>query len=469
MSRLSLTWRISLQLSLVVCLTVGAACAIAYVQLRAVYLGHLDRMLRIMARGVLTQLDEPRSPQELQAELRLITESPWRGTGTHYRVWFEGRDDDLVASVPPGGKKARFLWEPPTATAPQTGETVEFDAREKKKHFRLLWLRHATGQRTVNVIVAHPSSYEHRRLTEVFWALLGVGIGSILIGTAAGAWLVSRALRPIRQVAWSLSRLSHDNLRPDNLQQVRVPRELRPFVAETRRLLERLDVAIRRLKQFTSDASHELRTPLAVVRSTLELARSARRSPAEYEQAIDETLEDLERLESLLEQLLLLARLEEDGLSDMEDLALDELLRGLAGKLNAVQGTRNAYRIVCEHLSPCRVRGSEQLLAGLFRNLLDNAVKYGPSEGRIHVRLDLGPDAACTVAIQDDGGGIAPDELPHLFDRFYRARDRRGGQRRGAGLGLPIARSIACRHGGDVWATCSPEKRTTFFVRLPRV
>ena len=467
MKPMSLRWRIRLLVTLVVAAIVTAVSATSYLRFRSAYLGHIDRMLEIMSKGILTELDEPQDPRELADEVRLITDSPWRGPETHFRLWAEGQNTDLIASVPAGGKKARFLWNLQHVEPPEGNEPVFFSLTDKKRHFRAIWVRHGTARATMNILIAHPSSFEHRRLDELLVTLLVVGGGLILAGATLGAWLVLLGLRPLGAMASRLAGITDTNLGEAHLADLAVPRELEPVINEVTRLLKRLDTALRQQRQFVADASHELRTPLTLAESTLQLARSNDREVPEYKQAIDETLEDLNRMEWLIHQLLTLARI--DGLSEVPqpvDICLDAMLQELAIEHNA-QAPQHGGKVVAADLAPCTVHGNEEMLALLFRNLLDNAMKYGPAGGTVRVGLEHGPNAGCTATIQDEGGNIPPQDMPHLFERFYRVESSRARNTGGAGLGLAIARGIAMQHGGDVWGTSTPDTRTTFHVRLP--
>ena len=178
MRPIALRWRIRLLVTLVVAALVTAVSATSYLRFRTAYLGHIDRLLKVMSKGILTELDEPQDPQELADKVRLITDSPWRGPETHFRLWVEGEGTDLIASVPAGGRKARFLWNLQHVEPPEGNEPVFFSLTDKKKHFRALWTRHATPRGNVNVLIAHPSSFKHRRLDELLVTLLVVGGGS---------------------------------------------------------------------------------------------------------------------------------------------------------------------------------------------------------------------------------------------------------------------------------------------------
>jgi len=464
---LSLKWRLSLLVTLVVAVVVGAVSATAYWRIRRTYLGHIDRMLTIMGNALATKVAPGRPAADLEAEARLVTRSPWKGTGTHFRIWTAGESGDLAASGAADGKKAAFLWDLPAEQRPSPGEATHFDIQDKKKHYRLLWKCLATDQGDTHIVVAHPSSYEHRRLDEVLATLLLVGGGLILATAVLGTWLVRLGIRPIRKVTHRLSRLGAEDLGEERLGDLAVPRELRPFVEAVQQLLARLDAALDQQKQFASDAAHELRTPLSVARSTLELADSQPGDAEDYRAAVEEALGDLDRMDRLIAQLLTLARIDRTrGVPDPVDLRLDAALHELAAEYHA-RAVGEGGVVTAGDLAPCVVQGNEKMLGLVFRNLLDNALAYGPAGGTVRVDLAYGPGACCTATVRDEGGGLSPDALPHLFDRFYRVESSRSRGTGGAGLGLAIAREVLRRHDGDIWATSSPETQTTFHVRLP--
>ena len=250
---------------------------------------------------------------------------------------------------------------------------------------------------------------------------------------------------------------------------LKIPGELEVFRTAVTALLMRLDKALQQQKQFTADASHELRTPLAVAKSTLQVARTRDRDIGQYRRAIDETLEDLARMERLIQQLFILARMDADELvSQAVPVRLDVFLMKLAGTFDS-RASRMGGRVVCEALPAVGVRGNEDLLIQLFSNLLGNAVEHGPAGGTIRVTLRAGTAGDCAVCIQDEGGNIPVEVLGRLFDRFYRADASRERATGGAGLGLAIARAIARHHGGDVAITSDRVSGTRVCVRLPQV
>ena len=314
-----------------------------------------------------------------------------------------------------------------------------------------------------------PTSLHHveHEMHEFLRLLLIEGACTVIGGTVLGTLIVLWGLRPIRRTADRLRGITGRNLGRERLEDVRAPSELRPFIAAVSEMLGRLNQVLERQRQFTADASHELRTPLALAKSTLQAARTRERDPAAYRQAIDETLGDLDRMERLMRQLLVLARMDEsDRAPDAADVPLDAVLARVAadGGAAAVQA---GSRVVLNAAPPLLVRGSEEQLVQLFGNLVENAVVHGPPGGTVHILLSDEGNGWCAVCIHDEGGAIPPEALPHLFDRFYRSDASRTRARGGAGLGLAIAREIARRHGGDIVITSSPATGTRAVVSLP--
>jgi signal transduction histidine kinase len=233
-------------------------------------------------------------------------------------------------------------------------------------------------------------------------------------------------------------------------------------------MFARLDEAFRKITQFTADASHELRTPVAIIRTTAELTRRRPRTQTEYEEALDRILAESERTSHLIEDLLMLARAD----AEVENLVSEpmDLVRSLrdACEEGRILADAAGLEFSVEAPSSFPTTGDPQALRRLFLILIDNAVKYTPSGGAVRVTMIAGT-ADATVEVQDTGPGIPADELPHLFDRFYRVEKDRSRESGGVGLGLSIARSIAIHHSGEMTVESRLGAGSTFRVRLPIV
>jgi signal transduction histidine kinase len=232
----------------------------------------------------------------------------------------------------------------------------------------------------------------------------------------------------------------------------------------------RLERSFAALRRFTADASHELKTPLTVVRAGVERAITRPDLPQETLAVLEETLQEVNRMTELLEALLTLARADE-GRADLHKEAVDirEIIEeaGETGELLA----EHAGVAIEIHLppEPVVVPVDRSRIRQLALNLIENAVKYTPRGGQVSVELGS-HDGRVVFSVADTGIGIAPGDLPHVFDRFWRADSARTrtSERAGTGLGLAICKWIAEAHGGTIDVQSRPGRGTTFTVGLPR-
>ncbi len=266
-----------------------------------------------------------------------------------------------------------------------------------------------------------------------------VGIASLL------AWLgVSQGLKPLTNLASQIEARDQNNLAP--VPQTGLPREARVLAARINELLERLDSAIRAQKRFVADAAHQLRTPLAAVMLHTERAQRAPNAAAERE-ALQALHRSVERAARVSQQLLSLARTDPDASSAVELKPLDLVV--LARRVGEEWVPRALKRDIDFGLvapdSPVLIKGDAWLLSELLSNLIDNALRYCGSAGRVSVIVEAG--ARPTLAVQDDGPGIPPEERSRIFERFYRLPDSAGD---GCGLGLAIVDEIARLHHASI-------------------
>jgi heavy metal sensor kinase len=299
-------------------------------------------------------------------------------------------------------------------------------------------------------------------LQRLLFALL-VAIPIIVVAAGLGGHLLaSRALAPIDEMTRTAGHISAQDLSA-RLQAPGSDDEVGRLARTFNAMLSRLEEAFRRERQFTADASHELRTPLAGIQTILQVTRGQRRSPEAYERALDDLGQEANRLQMLIEKLLLLART--DGEPQQPEARVDLSLL-LADTLDSMRSLAEAKGLTLDgELSEglC-VLGDRDSLVRLFANLIDNALKYTP-QGGIRVQAQAGGDGRATVAVADTGIGIAPEHHDRIFERFYRVDASRTS--RGAGLGLSIAQEIARAHGGAVTVQSAPGEGSTFTVDLP--
>jgi heavy metal sensor kinase len=309
---------------------------------------------------------------------------------------------------------------------------------------------------------------DERRFTSLLFLSLGavLVIGLPLAGLG-GWWLAGRALAPVRAMAESAQRIEDTNL-AERLPQPVAHDELGQLASTFNQLLDRLQAAFQRERRFIADVSHDLRTPLALVKSTIGVALNRDRSAAELRSVLSEVDGQVDRVSSLLDATLFLSRADAEQLRTHYGLVdFSELLADLY-ETSAVYAEEEHGQILSCSVPPgLHIRGDRDQLTRLFLNLLDNAMQYTPRGGSIWLQ-GRALDGQVQVDVQDNGVGIAPADLPHIFDRFYRADGARvnpGGHHHG--LGLSIAQAIAHAHGGTISAASSPGQGATFTVTLP--
>jgi len=288
------------------------------------------------------------------------------------------------------------------------------------------------------------------------------GTITLLISLLVGDYLARRALRPIDAIAQTAKQITAADDLSRRIPYSGPPDELGELTHTFNNTLERLEKLFNVQRRFVADVSHEMRTPLTTILGNIDLMR--RIGPDE--QAMAAIASEARRMSRLVEDLLLLAKADAGRLPlEQTHVELDSLLLDVFR-----QGQMLSRDVAVElgHVEPARVMGDVDRLKQLLLNLVSNGIKYTPPGGRVTLALRCeGTHALLTVS--DTGIGIPPEDLPHVFDRFYRVDKARSRAQGGTGLGLSIAQWIAEAHGGDITVTSAVDAGTVFTVRLPLV
>ena len=309
-----------------------------------------------------------------------------------------------------------------------------------------------------------PLQEARRRL--IVLLLIAVPI-ALLLGSYGGLLLANQALRPVDRVASAAERISASDLS----ERVPLPEKMDEIgrLAKTfNHMIARLQAAFERQRQFTSDASHEMRTPLAVMRGEIEITLRRERAPEEYQRVLTSNLEEIIRLSRLVEDLLTLARGDAGQAAlQLEPVLLNKLCDQTVEYLAPLAHERQQSLRWQAPADPIIINGDAQRLKQLLLNLLDNAIKYTAPRGTITLSLaSEEQDAVLTIA--DTGRGIPAEDLPHVFERFFRhSRSTSDKTVIGFGLGLSIVKWIVDSHGGKIEAQSKVGEGTTFIVKLP--
>lgn len=290
----------------------------------------------------------------------------------------------------------------------------------------------------------------------------------LLIAVAGGFWLSRRALLPVDRITREARQITARNL-GQRLEVTQTHDEVQRLSETLNAMLERLDHSFRRIEQFTADASHELKTPLAVMRTMAEVPLRIPSSETEYREALTGIVAELGRTSRLVDDLLCVAR-GDSGTSAVTGIRTDlvAVVRSAAAQGESMAQTRELSFQGEVGDAPIWVDGDRDALHRLVLILLDNATKYTPSPGSVTLKAFRRDDLAC-IDVIDTGIGIDATDLPHVFERFYRADKARSRDSHGTGLGLAIARWIAIAHGGTIEVVSVHGKGSVFSVRLPAV
>ncbi len=297
------------------------------------------------------------------------------------------------------------------------------------------------------------------------WLQRALAIGDlILVALASGVgwWIAGWSLRPIARITKTVQSIG-DSQRLDQRVEYHGPTDqIGELVYTFNRMLDRLEASIAAQRRFIADASHELRTPLTTLRLNVELLRRDRSAePPERAEVLDDVASELDRLARLAQGLLDLARADAGLHLEKQLVRADEIVREV---YHQVKPTANGVALHVADLVPINLYANPDYLKQLLLTLVDNALKYTDSGGQ--VRLDVERDDRWVkFVVSDTGRGIASEDLPHIFERFYRARSVR--RQRGTGLGLAVAQWIAREHGGHIAVQSEPGRGSSFTVWLP--
>jgi two-component system, OmpR family, sensor histidine kinase MprB len=434
----SLRRRIAVTAASAVAVAIAFGSVVAYVVVRDTLRSQIDASLRNPTQGTATfRVEGPPDADVLQAP----------------PVFVQRVEGDRLFSVGPGGKQR--LGDPGKVQEVGDGKRAPYfaDTKVHGVHVRYYTARAPDGGA---VQVARPmsevdSALSRLRMSLGFVALIGIALAAFL-----GRLATRHAVRPVTSLTETAEHVARTRDLSRRIQATGGD-ELARLAASFNTMLEALEDSHRAQRQLVADASHELRTPLTSLRTNMEVLGSPRELPeGDRERLRTSVVAQLTELTELVGDLVELARDAEPAADPLEPLRLDELV---AAAVERAQRHAPAVVFTAE-LEPCMVTGSRARLDRAVANLLDNAAKWSPAAATVDVRLRDGE-----LTVRDHGPGIADEDLPHVFDRFYRAAGARG--RAGSGLGLAIVRQVADLHDGTVRAEPAPGGGALLRLALP--
>jgi signal transduction histidine kinase len=326
---------------------------------------------------------------------------------------------------------------------------------------QLLFQKHRVGWIIVGLSI-EPIKESMENLLDV---LLGTILVSILLLAIASYLLTRKALHPVYIITKKANQISKNNLN----ERIQVPvenDELGQLSRVLNNLLDRLQRAFSAQQEFLADAAHELKTPLSVLRAHWESELNNAKLSLEIKEKLVQDIETISRLSHLINNLLLLSKTEAvSSTFDFQPVQLDEVINEVLSDARVLADMKS-QKIEVVDLPSVKIRGDKTRLYQLFFNIMDNSIRYGSEAGKIWISLKTS-DKWNLVEIRDNGPGISANDLPRIFDRFYRAEKDRARKTGGSGLGLSICRLIVESHDGEIEVESEKGKGTIFRVKLP--
>ncbi len=472
----SLRWRLQVWYGLVLLVVVAAFCLAAYQlawdnQLRQIDKQLMEARHELMV-GLLRSLHgegviregkpPPIPPNEIEKRLREGAITLPRDILERFRgnepghSYFLIQDLDGRVLLRSENVRSHLSFNLPTASRPAS------DAQNIGSN-RQIVERVGSGMR---IVVGRDISPDREDMQRFGFSLAAAGLGTWLLSLIGGWWIAGRAIKPIEMISRTAMRIASGNVE-ERISTQSSDNELDQLSHILNETFDRLHATLVQQKQFSADASHELRTPVTVLLSETRRILKRERTIKEYQEAIRTCEIAGERMQRLIESLLLLAH-QESAAGDIsrrnEQCNLAELAATSIEQLRAF-GKERGIRIEAK-LDPVECRGQPVALSILMNNLIANAIQHQNSPG--HVWVETSATAAEAIfEVRDDGPGIPPDELPHVFERFYRVDKARTAESGHTGLGLAIAKTIVENHGGSIIAESEYGKGAHFIVRLP--
>jgi len=394
-------------------------------------------------------------------------------TVTDHQISFEQKFNDLV-----------LIYDADSVLLQRLGPNVRFSIIEKMVQQALFgqssFLTTPTTEGQGVRLYAAPFNLDSRtrvavivgRLTSEIQDMLSIfrviiiysALAVVLLAGVGGMFLANRTLQPVDHITDIAREIGEGDLsRRINIQS---EDELGRLASTLNRMIARLEEAFQKQRQFAADASHELRTPLAIIQAESSLALDKKRTQVEYRRSLDLVSQEVTYMSEIIGKLLLLARNDaETEPLNFQEVNVKDLFTELSSDVEALAQEKG----VAFNLGPMdnlTVKGDRFRLRQLFLNILDNAIRYTSSGGTVSSSL-VRKNGSAFVSISDTGIGIPAEDVPFIFDRFYRVDKARSRADGGMGLGLAIASSIAKLHGGGIEVESQVGKGSTFHITLP--
>ena len=305
----------------------------------------------------------------------------------------------------------------------------------------------------------------------ILFDALGILLVVIVAGSCVAYFLIGHYTKPVQQLSAHMKEISPNTL-SDSIEIEGGGEEIQELVKSFNQMTEQLDEAFAMQRRFSASAAHELRTPIAVLRTKLDVFKKKKREQHEYDELVDTMETYIDRLSSIITDLLEFAETSELG--ETEDVSLDSVVKTVVDDLELV-AQNNMVNVQIDEQSMTQseaqafiVKGNTNLLYRALYNLVENAIRYNNEEGSVNITLET-RDQEGVIIIADTGVGIAPEQRELVFEPFYRVNKSRSREFGGAGIGLSLVKTILKRHGASITVSENNPQGSVFTIRIPLV
>ena len=459
---MSIRWRLTLWFTLILCAIMVLSGTVFYALLQGHLVNEVDGNLRVYSARVHGTLHSDQIPQPLDfsvihSSLPIIDE--FASPGMYLQI-VDGNGDVVTKSDNLGERELPV--DQSILNRGLEGNVAIGTVASGSGSVRIMASPLYLNDQTLLLEVAESTKHLDTTMSEVRWSLLAAISLAFVLAGASGWVIVRRALSPVERVTKAARDIETGSDLGRRVAYSGPADEVGRLAATFDHMIEHLERAFQSQKHFVADASHDLRGPLTAIQGNLDLLKFDDLNPEERQESLKAVEAETWRMASIVSDLAVLAELESGHLEQQEDVSLKGTLLDTREWAGLLAGNR---RIVIERQDDLWVKGSAHRLERLLRNLVGNAIKYTPDGGTVTLSLFQDGDWAC-LEVSDTGIGIAPEHLPHIFDRFYRVDEARTRGDGGSGLGLAIVKGIAEQHRGRVTAASEPGKGSRFTVWL---
>lgn len=338
----------------------------------------------------------------------------------------------------------------------------------KNRNIRVMTVKSSgNGDAEFYVQIGLPLRNIEYTLNRLFITLIISLPATLIVSSILGWFFVYKSLNPIDEITKAAMMIGVGDFN-QRLRPIKTNDEVGRLVNTFNNMISRLDESFKQIRQFTADVSHELRTPLTIIKGEIEVTLKKVRAPEEYKRTLEGLLEEVEGMTKIVEDLLFLERADSGIIKlNISEINLDILLKDICEQFRNILDKKKLNLSIDVNSDNTVIKGDAAQIRKLFLNFLDNAVKYTNEGGNIIISVS-GLGKYIKITFSDTGIGIPFEELPFIFERFYRVDKSRTGETGGSGLGLSICETIVKAHKGTIDVESNPSTGTTFEIYLPK-